>query len=186
MRTMGFKTAFAAAVVAFGLFAATFASATPPPTVVLFTEQDTVQAFDLVTGKGYQVGTATGLISGTTFVDFQFSPAGPPSGDALPITFENKVIFTDLDGDQLFFDNNGTGTFHLGVPGFSFQGSGGPLTGTYVVTGGTGKYQSWAVGTTFKYRAISTNPPTPPGGLGTVFVKITGPANTVNPSLNRR
>jgi hypothetical protein len=41
----------------------------------LFTQQDAVQAFDLSTGEGYQVGTATGEISGTTFVQFQFAPS---------------------------------------------------------------------------------------------------------------
>jgi hypothetical protein len=139
---------------------------------ILFTQQDAVQAFDLTTGKGYQIGTATGAIAGTTFVEFQLVPAGPPSGDALPITFQNSVIVTDVDGDQLFFDNSGSGTFHLGVPGFDFRGSGGPLTGTYVVTGGTGKYQQWKIGTTFTYRAVMTNPPSPPGGLGSVYVEV--------------
>jgi hypothetical protein len=90
----------------------------------------------------------------------------------LPISFQNKVIITDVDGDQIFFDNDGTGTFHLGIPGFDFKGSGGPLTGTYVVTGGTGKYQTWTVGSTYRYRAIWTNPPAPPNALGTVFTAI--------------
>ena len=139
---------------------------------ILFTQQDTVQQFDLVTGQGFQTGTAAGAIAGTTFVEFQFVPAGPPAGDLLPIAFQNKVIVTDIDGDQVFFDNNGTGSFHLGVPGFDFRGSGGPLTGTYVVTGGTGKYQQWKVGTTFTYRAVATNPPSPPGALGTVYVQV--------------
>ncbi len=141
--------------------------------LVLFTQQDAIQAFDLGSGKGYQIGTVTGKISGTSLVEFQFAPAGPPVGDVLPITFQNKVIITDLDGDQIFFDNNGSGSFHLGIPGFDFKGSGGPLTGTYVVTGGTGKYQAWTVGSSYTYRAIHTNPPTPAGGLGTVFVKVT-------------
>src|SRR5579871_2447716 len=64
---------------------------------VLFTQQDAVQAFDLGTGHGYQIGTAMGSISGTTFVDFQFAPTGPPNGDTLPISFHNKVIITDID-----------------------------------------------------------------------------------------
>jgi len=136
----------------------------------LFIQQDAVQSFDLVTGRGYQTGTATGWISGTTFVEFQFLPSGPPAGDALPITFQNKVLITDLDGDQVSFDNNGTGTFHLGIPGADFRGSGGPLLGTYVLTRGTGKYQDLAVGTTFGYRAIATNPPN--GNLGNVFVNV--------------
>jgi hypothetical protein len=143
-----------------------------PNVHILFTQQDVVKAFDPITGKGVQIGTATGAIAGTTFVDFQFAPAGPPVGDALPITFQNKATVTDIDGDQLFFDNDGSGTFHLGVPGFDFKGSGGPLTGTYVVTGGTGKYQQWKIGTTFTYRAIITNPPSPSGTLGTVYVVV--------------
>jgi hypothetical protein len=43
------------------------------------------------------------MISGTTFVEFQFTPTGPPSGDALPITFRNKAIITDLDGEMTLF-----------------------------------------------------------------------------------
>lgn len=137
---------------------------------VLFTQQDEVQAFDFVTGLGYQTGTVTGRISGTSFVDFQFSPSGPPVGDLLPFTFKSKVVITDLDGDQITFENEGSGKFHLGV-GTAFIGQGGPLRGTYVVTGGTGKFKSWKVGTTFQYRAIATNPP-PTGRLGTVYVEI--------------
>ncbi len=97
---------------------------------VLFTQQDAVQAFNLGTGQGFQIGTATGEIAGTTFVEFQFAPTGPPVGDVLPISFHNKVTITDIEGDQIFFDNNGTGSFHLGIPGFDFRGSGGPLAGT--------------------------------------------------------
>ena len=138
---------------------------------LVMTQQDKVEAFNLVTGRGYQVGTATGVISGTTFVDFQFVPTGPPDGDTLPIAFSNKVIITDIDGDQLFFDNEGTGSFHLGVPGADFRGSGGPLRGTYVVTGGTGKFSDWEVGKTYSYRAIATNPPIA-GALGTVRVQV--------------
>jgi hypothetical protein len=140
---------------------------------LLLTQQDAVQAFDLQTGKGYQIGTATGFVSGTTFVDFQFEPAGAPVGDVLPIIFHNKVTITDIDGDQVFFDNNGTGSFHLGIPNAAFSGSGGPLSGTYVVTGGTGKYAGWKVGSAYIYRAIATNPPSPPGGLGSVYVQVT-------------
>ena len=140
---------------------------------VIITQHDAVQAFDLGTGKGYQIGTASGLISGTTFVEFEFVPSGPPSGDAFPIAFHSKVILTDLDGDQLRFDNDGTGEFHFGIPGFPFQGSGGPLRGTYVLTSATGKYSGWKAGTKFFSRAIYTNPPSPPGGLGNVYVEVT-------------
>jgi len=139
---------------------------------ILFTQQDAVQAFDLLTGQGYQIGTSTGDIAGTTLVEFQFIPTGPPVGDVLPIAFHNKVTITDIDGDQIFFDNDGIGSFHLGVPGADFRGTGGPLSGTYVVTGGTGKFQQIKVGSTYAYRAIATNPPSPPDRLGNVYVEV--------------
>jgi hypothetical protein len=157
---------------------ATLAIATPAAAqeprgvATLFTQQDVVQSFDIVSGQGHQVGTATGRIAGTTSVTFQFVPTGPPAGNVLPIAFQNKVVITDIDGDQLFFDNNGTGSFNLGIPGFDFRGTGGPLRGTYVLTGATGKYTDWKVGTTFDYRAIATNPPSPAGALGTVYVEV--------------
>ena len=139
---------------------------------LLFAQRDAVQKFDTGTGKGFQTGTTNGLVAGTSYVNFQFTIVGPPGADgALPITFSNKVIITDLDGDQLFFDNTGTGEFHVGLPGDPFAGVGGPLTGTYVLTGGTGKFASWKVGSTYDYRAIATNPPN--GALGTVYVQVT-------------
>jgi hypothetical protein len=140
---------------------------------LLLKQQDVVQSFDFNTGVGYQVGTASGIISGTTFVWFQFVPQAPPSASGeFPFKFGNKVVITDIDGDQIYFDNEGQGRFRLGTPGTNFLGSGGPLTGTYVVTGGTGKYSpsAWRVGTTFNYRAIATNPVT--GTLGTVYVEV--------------
>ena len=143
----------------------------PYPCSSLMTQQDAVQVFDLTTGQGFQTGTAIGMISGTTYVEFQFTPSGSPVGDVIPISFQSKVIITDVDGDQIFFDNTGTGSFHLGIPGFEFKGFGGPLTGTYVVTGGTGKYQSWTVGRTYRYRGIMTNPPVA-NRLGNVYAEI--------------
>lgn len=139
---------------------------------LLISQRDAVQAFDVLTGKGFQTGTTGGAIAGTSYVNFQFTIVGPPGPNgALPITFSNKVIITDLDGDQLFFDNTGTGQFHVGIPGDPFAGTGGPLTGTYVLTGGTGKYASWTVGSTYDYRAIATNAPN--GALGNVYVQVT-------------
>lgn len=164
--------AAAAAAVLASVIAPRASAQDPRSAHVLLTHRDTVQAFDLATGQGYQTGTVTGLVNGTSFVEFQFVPAGPPAGDVLPITFRNKVIITDIDGDQLRFDNDGTGSFHLGIPGSSFQGSGGPLKGTYVLTSATGKYSDWKVGMTFSYRAISTSPPNPPGALGTVYAEV--------------
>ena len=140
-----------------------------PPGRLLFIERDAVQAFDLMTGQGQQVGTTTGKVSGTTSVQFSYAPAGPPQGDVLPIVFHKEVIVTDLDGDQLLYTADGTGSFHLGVPGFDFRGTGGPLTGTYVVTSGTGKYTAWTSATPCSYRAIATSPPS---GLGTAYVEL--------------
>jgi hypothetical protein len=143
----------------------------PRGVAALFTQQDAVQAFDITTGAGKQVGTVTGRISGTSSVNFQFTITGPPVGGALPISFHNTVILTDLDGDQIFFDNDGTGTFHVGLPGDPFKGVGGPLRGTYEVTGATGKFAAdWKVGTTLDYEAIWTTPPD--GGFGTAYAQI--------------
>jgi len=137
---------------------------------VLFTQQDAVQAFDPSTGLGFQTGTTTGEIRGTSSVNFQFTFTGGPKGDAFPIAFHNTVVITDLDGDQIFFVNDGTGTFHVG--GADFRGTGGPLSGTYVVTGGTGKFHGWKVGATFDYRAVATNPPSATPAFGNVYVEI--------------
>ena len=135
-------------------------------------QQDSIQRFDVVTGTGYQIGTATGPIAGTTYVAFHYTITGGPGTDgALPVSFNNKVLITDIDGDQLSFDNDGTGRFHAGFPGDPFQGTGGPMIGTYVLTSGTGKYSSLPVGTQLAYRAVFTNPPN--GALGNVYVELT-------------
>jgi hypothetical protein len=146
--------------------------ADPQGTQLLFTQRDAVRAFDLNTGQGYQIGTVSGLVSGTSSAQFQFTPSGPPSGDALPIAFQYHVTVTDFDGDQLRFDAEGTGTFHLGAPGASFEGSGGPLQGTYTVGSASGKYSGW-VGNTFAFKAIATNPSAPAGTLGTLLGEVT-------------
>jgi hypothetical protein len=168
---MGFARPAAALIVLALVFGATL-RASDEHRRLLFAQRDEVQAFDVTTGIGFQTGTTTGSVVGTSFVKFHFTITGPPGANgALPIAFDNKVIITDLDGDQLFFDNKGTGVFHAGLPGDKFAGTGGPLTGTYVFTGGTGKFAKWKVGSTFDYRAIATNPPN--GALGNVYVQVT-------------
>jgi hypothetical protein len=162
----------AAALIVFAVVSGAAVRASEETPRLLVAQHDAVQAFDVVTGKGFQIGTTTGIVDGTSYVSFQFTIVGPPGTDgAFPITFTNKVIITDMDGDQLFFDNNGTGKFHVGIPGDPFAGTGGPLTGTYVLTGGTGKFASWKVGSTYDYRAIATNPPN--GALGNVHAQVT-------------
>lgn len=170
-RRRGSKWSVMAALVGVTMLSSvSMASAEPGRGQNLFVQQDEITAFDGFTGQGAQKGTATGAISGTTFVTFELEPTGPPVGDALPISFTNETIITDIDGDQIFFSSSGTGTFHLGVPGSSFLGSGGPLTGISVVTGGTGKYEEWEIGSEYVYRAILTNPPS--GGFGNVYTEV--------------
>ena len=135
---------------------------------ILFTQQDNVQAFDLQTGLGFQTGTATGRISGTTLVNFKFQPLPNPKPGQPNLAFSNTVTITDLDGDQVYFTNEGTGFLHLGDA--TFLGIGGPLSGYYQVSGGTGKYEHWKTGKKFAYRAIATNPS--PDTLGTVYVEV--------------
>ena len=132
------------------------------PFKVLFTQQDYVTAFNLATGAGQQVGTVTGKISGTSIVDFQYTPTGPTT-----FNFDNKVVITDLDGDQLRIRNQGTGSFIAPIDPSVFA-LGGPLEGTYEVLNGTGKYSSW-VGEIFSCRAVLSNPVS---GLGTVYVEV--------------
>ena len=108
------------------------------------------------------MGTVTGEISGTSIVDFQYTPTSP-----FTFNFDNKVVITDLDGDQLRIRNQGTGEFIAPIDPSVF-GIGGPLVGTYEVLNGTGKYSSW-VGEIFFCRAVVSNPA---GGLGTVYVEV--------------
>ena len=101
----------------------------PPADQLLFIEHEAVQMFDLTTGEGQARGTATGKVSGTTSVQFSYAPAGPPQGD--------------IDGDQLFYDADGTGSFHLG--------------------------SAWTSMNRCPYRAVATNQPS---GLGTAYVEL--------------
>lgn len=129
---------------------------------VLLKQQDVVTVFNFATGHGQHVGTVTGIISGTSIVDFQYIPTGPTT-----IDFDNKVVITDLDGDQLSIRNQGTGRLVVPIDATIF-GWGGPLTGTYQVLSGTGKFVSW-IGKTYPYRGVSGNPV---GGLGTVYAEV--------------
>lgn len=153
---------------------------TPGRANILFTQQDEVQEFVLNpltgTGTGFQTGTAIGKISGTTFVAWTFQLVTPIVHDKATISFDNTVIVTDLDGDQITFKHVGTGLFHFAFdPSDTFKGSGGTLTGTYEVTDGIGKYAAW-VGYRYNYRGVATNPPQVTAAnqpaLGTVYAEI--------------
>ena len=161
---MNKKTRCLAVVITLALTLATASSwaqnTMPGRANILFTQQDEVKAFDPATGTGYQIGTAVGKISGTSYVAFTFTA---PASDGT-FTFKNVAIITDLDGDQITFENVGRGVFHPIV-----QGTVGTLTGTYEVTIGTGKYASW-VGNKYNYSAVATNPPIL--AFGNVYAEI--------------
>ncbi len=125
------------------------------------------------TGTGYQTGTAIGKISGTTYVTWTFELVSFLTNTKGIISFENTVIITDLDGDQITFKHTGTGLFHFAFADEAFKGTGGTLTGTYEVTDGIGKYASW-VGNKYDYRGVATNPPqpNPVTKFGTVYAEI--------------
>src|SRR5207245_833215 len=65
----------------------------------LFKQQGAIQSFDALTGKGFTVGTVTGLVSGTSSAAFQLNIVGGANGaGSLPITFHDHAIITDADG----------------------------------------------------------------------------------------
>jgi len=139
--------------------------------VVIFTQRDTVVDFNPGTGVGLQVGTVDGRIVGTSVVNFQFTPTSQTD-----ITFLNKVIITDLDGDQILFDNAGSGKFIVpplsdpSSPLGNLFGVGGSLSGTYKCLKASGKY-TYLVGRVFPYRSIATNPARA-GFPGQVYVEV--------------
>jgi hypothetical protein len=102
------------------------------------------------------------------------------------------VGITDIDGDQIIFENVGTGRFLF--PGLSdptpsvptqvlqnLQGPlGGPLTGTYQVAATSGKYvNTYPIGLVLQYRAIAMNPNN--GDPGATYVEVYAPANLFHP-----
>jgi hypothetical protein len=170
---------------------------------VLFMQQDRVVTFELTPpngdqplggGVGAQVGTATGAINGTSVVNFKFTFTSNPFVRPLTFNFDNRVGITDVDGDQIIFQNVGTGRFNAPlidptlpvaptlVAPYQVFGSpiapatGGPLTGTYRVVATSGKYiAQYPLGQVFQYKAISFNPATPPtapGTTGSSYVEV--------------
>ena len=158
------------------------------PPLLSFTQQDHVLVFNAPPGdgKGLQVGTVTGTFNGkpivaTSILNFEFSFPNP--NNINEITFENTAIITDLDGDQILFENVGTGLFINPLDPAVF-GIGGPLRGTYKVIDASGKYRVLLRLSerkrTFCYRAVASNPgsafnpalPAPAVFLGTVRIVV--------------
>jgi hypothetical protein len=152
---------------------------------ILFIQQDKVITFVVNqaagTGSGIEAGTATGYIKGTTLTNFAFTFTSPTT-----FTFDDHVGITDIDGDQIIFDNVGTGRFIFPglvdpTPGVgqvlnSTAGPlGGPLTGTYKVVATSGKYvRNFPIGLVLQYRAIAMNPNSP-GAVGSTYVEVYAP-----------
>jgi hypothetical protein len=163
---------------------------------ILFTMQDKVIRFDIPSGLGVQVGTATGKINGVSITNFQFDLFSQ-----FPIfTFHNRAGITDQDGDQIIFKVLGTGHFVVpplldpSVPsdhpdGFPdapadqvLGGTGGPVSGTYEVLATSGKYSRlFRAGQKFPFRAVGYNPnpvavvggPNPTDQpLGAVYIEV--------------
>ena len=138
---------------------------------LFFTQRDTVVDFQPGTGLGLQVGTVEGLIAGTSIVNFQFTPLSQTE-----IKFDNRVLITDLDGDQVIFKNVGNGRFLIppltdtSSPLGNLMGIGGPLVGSYECLQATGKFL-FLVGRKFAYRSVASNPARP-GFPGQVYVEV--------------
>ncbi len=129
---------------------------------VLFAQQDQVTAFNL-DGGGQQIGVVTGKVSGTSVVNFQFTP----TSERTTFSFDDTVVITDLDGDQLKIRSRGTWRLITQIDP-SVISIGGPLVGTYEVLSGTGKYVSWT-GKKFPYRGVAGFQAS---GIGTVYGEV--------------
>ena len=150
---------------------------------ILFVLQDKVTRFDIPSGLGLQVGTATGKINGVSITTFKFDFSLFPA-----FTFNNRAGITDTDGDQIIFKVLGTGRFVLPlvdptVPGDPsapptqvLGGTGGPVSGTYEVIATSGKYsRSFSLGQKFPFKAVGYNPNPVSAGtdpFGTSYVEV--------------
>jgi hypothetical protein len=142
---------------------------------ILFIQQDKVITFDFATGNGVESGTATGSINGVTLTNFSFTITTFPN-----FKFNDQVGITDIDGDQIIFENVGTGSFifpGLQAPGIPpvLYSTAGPLVGTYVVAATSGKFvRAYPIELVLQYRAIAMNPNTP-GAVGSTYVEVYAP-----------
>src|SRR6185312_5994747 len=124
---------------------------------LFFAQRDTVINFNGNTGIGDQLGTTEGVIAGTSITNFQFIPTSQTT-----IKFDNRCIVSDLDGDSIIFDVNGTGTFLAPPPSDpahalgNLMALGGPLKATYTAIIATGKYQ-FLIGRKFPAKMMACN-----------------------------
>jgi hypothetical protein len=177
-----------------GLSGASPMRAEGPKLQILFIQQDKVTTFNPANGTGVESGTATGAINGVSLTNFYFTttstsgvaPCSTPTSSPC-FTFNDHVGITDIDGDQIIFENIGTGKFIFpglfdptkGVPTQVLQSAlgpqGGPLTGTYTVVATSGKYvKTYPLGLVLQYRAIAMNPNQ--GDTGSTYVEVYAPS----------
>jgi hypothetical protein len=162
-----------------GLSAAAKAESTEKPDLVIdsglqifFVQNDTVIAFNGNTGDGTQVGNVIGAIGGTSITNFQFIPKSQTT-----ITFNNRALITDTDGDQILFQVLGSGSFiapltDTTTPLGTLMSLGGPLVATYIAIQGSGKY-AFLVGREFPVKMAATNSAIGSAGvLGNVYVEV--------------
>ena len=140
---------------------------------LFFAQRDTVVSFNGSNGLGTQLGTTEGVIAGTSITNFQFIPL-----DATHIKFDNRCLVTDIDGDSVIFDVNGTGVFLFPNPSDpnnplgNLMALGGPLRATYTAIVTTGKY-GFLQGRKFPAKFAAANAVNgSPGVLGSVYVEV--------------
>lgn len=140
---------------------------------LFFAQRDNVTAFNTSTGVGTQIGTTEGVITGTSITNFLFTPTSQTT-----ISFDNRCLITDTDGDSIIFDVKGTGQFLVPPPSDpnnslgNLLALGGPLVATYTAIIATGKY-AFLIGQ--KYPAVFSAENAVGGSsglLGTVYVEV--------------
>jgi hypothetical protein len=140
---------------------------------LFFAFRDTVINFNGNTGVGDHCGTVEGEITGTSVTNFQFIPTSQTT-----ITYNNRCMISDINGDQMIFQVVGTGQFIVPQPTdpSSTLGSlialGGPLVATFTVTVATGVYE-FLVGRKFPGKMAAQNVVNPSSGvLGNVYGEV--------------
>lgn len=141
---------------------------------LFFAMRDTVINFNGATGVGNQLGTTEGVITGTSITNFQFIPTSQTT-----IKYDNRCVVSDLDGDSIIFDVNGTGQFLVPPPTDvdnpllgNLIALGGPLRATYTAIIATGKY-AFILGRKFPGKMMAVNAVQNSAGvLGQVYTEV--------------
>lgn len=140
---------------------------------LFFAYRDTVINFNGNTGVGDHCGTVEGAITGTSITNFQFIPTSQTT-----IKYDNRMLITDLEGDQIIFQVVGTGRFIVPPPTDpgstlgNLMSLGGPLTATCTAVVTTGKFV-FLQGRKFPCKMAASNATNPSSGvLGNVYGEV--------------